>query len=69
VRFYVSLDCEGCQNQVYYGPVLTLDEHRELPVVDAHVATATNFTCDHCGVQNWTGELDVYSEDGDVDDD
>lgn len=69
MRFYLSLSCQECDNEVRYGPTLTLDTHRGLPVVPVEVVEQTNFVCDRCDTQNWTGEVELISMPPDVDED
>lgn len=75
MRFYLSLTCDECENEVYVGVVITLHEHRGLPVVPIDVFTQETFVCDHCGTRHDTGDVNVWIErqsestnDGDEDD-
>lgn len=68
--YYVLLNCENCDEEIYDGVYVTLLEHMGLPVVAADHASQTRFNCPRCGASNYTGDLDVFVEGGaDVDDD
>lgn len=61
--FYVSFDCQACDNVFLYGPVGSLlDEHRGLPVFPGDALEGTYVECDHCGAAHHFGELAVFVE-------
>lgn len=69
MRFYLTTRCESCDNDMHYGPVLsTLDDHRGLPVIDADLLAQTRVDCDRCGTRHYFGDLDVFVEPSDVED-
>lgn len=68
-RFYIVAECGNCDEEMFYGPCATLLEHRGLPVVAYDIASQTTFSCDHCGADNYTGDVDMYCEGGAEQDD
>lgn len=72
--FFFMLECDKCEEEIYFGPCLTTLTHRdrlgnELPVVPADMVSQTTFTCPRCGADNSTGDLDIYVEGGEEPDD
>jgi len=62
--YYLVAECQNCDEEIFYGPCGTTLEHDGLPVVPYDVATQTNFTCDRCGADNYTGDFEIFSEGG-----
>jgi len=67
MRFYLSMECEGCDETVHTGPVMTLIERNGLPVIPYDIAAQESFYCDECGTDHHTGDFDVRVEPGDED--
>jgi len=70
VEFVVA--CGKCDEPAYGGRTLFLDYEAGQPLVidlDMH-ATQTSFTCTDpdCGVVSYTGDLDVFTDDDEDDD-
>lgn len=62
--YYVLMECERCDAEIYYGVCVSLLEHNGLPVVMAGHASQTRFDCPKCGTANYVGDLDVHVEGG-----
>ena len=67
-KFFLLLDCENCDAEIFYGPCLTLIRHDGAPVVSVSMVEQMSVTCGECGATHYTGELDIMTEDGDTDD-
>lgn len=61
--FYISIDCEHCDEEILYGLCVTTIEHNGRPVISFDVAAQTAFTCEECGKTTYTGDFDVFTED------
>lgn len=70
MRFYLTMRCESCDNDMHYGPIMSLldHHHRGLPVVDADLIEQTRVDCDRCGARHYVGDFDVFVEQADVED-
>jgi hypothetical protein len=67
-RFYLVVNCPRCDDEVFIGPVLTMVEHRGLPVVPADMATQEHLECDECGLEFYTpGEFELDYDEGQPD--
>lgn len=67
--FYLSIDCDKCDEEILYGPCLTTLEHRGKPVIPFDIAAQSNFDCPRCGADNYTGDFEVFCEGGEEPDD
>lgn len=66
MKFYLSMECGHCGEDILYGPVLCLTSHAGLPVVPFDIAAGETFTCDHCGTEHHTTG-DFYDEVEEID--
>jgi hypothetical protein len=66
--FYFVMECGNCEEDIYQGLNLTALEHRGRPAIPFDMASQTNFHCDHCGANNYTGDFcdAVFTEGGDA---
>jgi hypothetical protein len=64
ITFYLTLDCENCNKEIRWGPVMAFDEHQGLPAIPYDVAAQTRFDCEDCGAANYTGDFELYAEGG-----
>lgn len=62
--FHLSAYCRNCDEEIIYGPCVTTIEHSGLPVIPFDMAAQSNFQCDHCGADNYTGEFEIECEGG-----
>lgn len=62
--YYLVVDCGNCDEEIFYGPCGTTLEHRGLPVLPFDTAAQTNFVCDRCGADNYTGDFEIETEGG-----
>lgn len=62
MKFYLYMECHRCEADMHYGPVATNLAHDGLPVVPVDLASQEQFTCDACGAEHYTGDLDVVVE-------
>jgi hypothetical protein len=68
VEFYISMDCEHCDEEIFYGVCITTIEHNGRPVIPFDMAAQTRFVCngpDGCGETTYTGDFDVFTDDDD----
>lgn len=66
--FYLSMDCENCEEEILYGPCGTTEEHRGLPVIPFDMASQSKFECERCNAKHFTGDFDdVHVDGGDPD--
>lgn len=68
-RFYFVVQCPKCDEDIYYGPVMSLLEHKGLMAVPFDMMAQTRVDCD-CDAVIWFGDFDetMYVEGGDDDD-
>lgn len=59
LSFYVLIDCPDCDFEIPYGPCVTLLEHKGLPLIPADIGALVSISCDECGAEIHTGELEV----------
>ena len=64
-KFYFSMDCGNCDEEILNGINGTTIEHNGLPVISFDMAAQSRFDCEHCGAENYTGDFDVLTEGGD----
>jgi ribosomal protein S27AE len=64
-RFYLFLECENCGEDVFFGPCLTLFQHKGLVAIPIDMGAQERLTCGSCGAVAYTGELEVMTEGGD----
>lgn len=55
--FYLSMCCDNCDEEIIDGPNITLESHRDLPVIPFDIAAQSRFVCPECGTVNYTGDL------------
>lgn len=61
--FYPTLNCAECDNEIYWGPCVTLIETDDgLPVIPLDIG-AQQITCPDCGTNNYTGDVEILTED------
>lgn len=60
--FYLSMECETCGSDMYYGLVVTTEVHNGRPVVPFDIASQTQFDCDDCDGVTYVGDLDEATE-------
>lgn len=66
---YLLMECENCDEEIYYGVCVTTLEHNGLPAIPFDTAAQTNFECPKCGADNYTGDFEVFCEGGNDQDD
>lgn len=76
--FYLSMDCENCEEEMLMGPCGTTEERNGHPVIPFDFASQERFDCNNCGARHYTGDLNDLvmveggrnvSDDEDEDDD
>jgi hypothetical protein len=65
MRFYLTATCGNCDEDIAYGPCLTLVEYDGLPAISYDMAAQQNFYCEHCRANNYTGDFEMFTEGGD----
>lgn len=60
--YYVMIQCENCDEEIYQGINRTYLEHEGLPVVSAAEGEQQSFYCDNCEHTTVCGELDRFDE-------
>jgi len=63
--FYLSVYCQECDEEILYGPCGTTIAHNDIPVIPFDMGAQTNFECDKCGANNYTGDFELF-RDGEV---
>lgn len=63
MRFYLTAQCANCDEDIVYGPCMTLIEHEGLPAIPFDMASQTSFECEACGQSSYTGDFELLSED------
>jgi len=61
-RFYLSMECQNCAEDMFLGPVATTITHNGLPVMPYDFASQESFTCDNCGTEHVLGDFDYVAE-------
>lgn len=64
-RFYLSMECHECEEDMFLGPAGTTITHNGLPVVPYDFASQESFHCDNCGTEHILGDFDYLVEPGD----
>lgn len=67
IRFYLSMECDKCEDDMFLGPVATTITHNGLPVMPYDFASQESFCCDNCGTEHILGDFDYEVEGGDED--
>lgn len=62
MEFYISMDCEHCDEEIFYGVCVTTIEHNGRPVIPFDIAAQTTFTCNGCGKDSYTGDFEVFDD-------
>lgn len=70
--FYLSMDCQNCDEEILHGLCVTTMEHRDRlgnpsPVIPYDMASQTRFDCPRCGARNYTGDFDDIHVEGGTD--
>lgn len=65
IRFYLSMECHMCEEDMFLGPVATTITHNGLPVVPYDFASQESFCCDNCGTEHFLGDFDYEVQGGD----
>lgn len=65
--FYLSMDCENCEEEMFYGICMTTEEHMGLPSIPYDMASQTKFVCKRCDAQHFTGDFDDILVEGGAD--
>lgn len=65
IRFYLSMECHECEEDMFLGPVGTTITHNGLPVLPYDFASQESFCCDNCGTEHILGDFDYEVEGGD----
>ncbi len=63
-RFYLSMECDRCEAEMFLGPVATTILHNGLPVMPYDFASQESFHCDSCGTEHILGDFDYEVEGG-----
>lgn len=58
--FYLSMDCENCEEEMLMGPCATTIERDSLPVIPFDFASQEMFACDNCGARHYVGDLNEF---------
>lgn len=65
--FYLSMECKTCETDMYYGLVITTEEHQGMPVVPFDMAAQARFECGNCGGATEVGDYsDTVHEPGEI---
>lgn len=64
--FYLVATCANCDEDVYQGLCISTLTHLGRPVVSLSMVEQMTFHCPACGAANYTGDLDVYTEGGEL---
>jgi hypothetical protein len=65
--FYLSMECENCEEEMFYGVCVTTEEHQGLPSIPYDMASQSKFVCKSCDAQHFTGDFDDIHVEGGVD--
>lgn len=65
---YLSMECETCGEELFYGLVATTETRAGHPVYPFDVTSQIRIDCDNCGGITYTGDFDemVEHEEGEV---
>lgn len=62
-KIYLVFTCPECDEDMYYGPVVSLlPERRGIPVFPGDTAEQLQVTCEECGSTTFFGDLDYEVE-------
>lgn len=62
LSFYFLIDCPKCDEDIYYGPCITLLEHNQRMVIPVDMVEQSRVDCEACGTTVFLGDLDYFYE-------
>jgi hypothetical protein len=60
--YYLTLECENCDEEIVYGPCVTFIEHRGAAVIPVDSGAQARFDCEACGESTYTGDIEYFAE-------
>lgn len=60
--FYLSMDCENCEEEILMGPCATTEERNGYPIIPFDFASQEKFVCPRCDARHYTGDFIDFVE-------